>query len=97
MREQVERAGGRADRRRRDAEGAGRRRQTAMPEQQLNGADVGTGFQQVDGKGVSERMRRHRLRETAAAPGLPARAVDDATTRRALRVLAEGARNLVEN
>ena len=59
-----------------------------MPEQQVKGANVGTGFQQVDGKGVSARMRRHRLRETAAAPGLPARAVDDATTRRALRVRA---------
>ena len=38
----------------------------------LNITDVGTGFQEVDGKGVPQRMG---LRELAAAPGLPARAV----------------------
>ena len=46
----------------------------------LNITDVGTGFQEVDGKGVPQRMG---LRELAAAPGLPARAVDHAATRRA--------------
>ena len=54
-----------------------------MPEQQLNGADVGAGFKQVDGEGVPERMRRHGLGETAAATGLSAGAVDDPATRRA--------------
>ena len=48
-----------------------------MPQQQLNGADVRAGFQQVNGEGVSERMWRHRLRETAATTGLAAGAVDD--------------------
>ena len=32
-------------------------RQTAMAEQQLNGADVGAGFQEMDGKRVAQRMR----------------------------------------
>ena len=58
-----------------------------MPQQQLNGADVRAGFQQVHGEGVSERMRRHRLRETAATTGLAAGAVDDPARRRALGVM----------
>ena len=59
-----------------------------MPEQQLNRADVRAGFQQVHGKGVPERMRRHRLGETAATAGLSAGAVDDPAARRAPRALA---------
>ena len=31
--------------------------QAAVAEQQLNGADVGSGFQQMDGEGVPETMR----------------------------------------
>ena len=44
--------------RRGDAQIAGGGRQTAMAEQQLNRADVGAGFQEVDGKRVAKRMRR---------------------------------------
>src|SRR6516162_8479768 len=46
------------------------RGQTAMTEQQLNGADVDALFQQVNGKSVSKRMRRDRLRDLANTTGL---------------------------
>jgi hypothetical protein len=39
-------------------------------EQQLAGAHVGTGFQQVDGKGVPKRMRADRFGQAAAPVGL---------------------------
>ena len=32
-----------------------------MSQQKLDGADIGAGFQQVDGEGVAQRMRRDRL------------------------------------
>jgi len=32
-----------------------------MAKQQLNGADIGAGFEQMDSKGVSQRMRSNRL------------------------------------
>ena len=54
MREQVERARGRTDLRRGDAQIAGRGFQTAMPEQQLNRAHVGAGFQEMDREGVAQ-------------------------------------------
>jgi hypothetical protein len=41
-----------------------------MAEQQLDGADVGTRFQQVDGKGMSQRMRRDRFANATKAMGL---------------------------
>ena len=36
-----------------------------MTKQQLDGAHVGAGFQQMDGEGVAERMRRDRFGNTA--------------------------------
>jgi hypothetical protein len=33
----------------------------SAPEEQLNGADIGTGFQQMNREGMSQRMRRDRL------------------------------------
>ena len=47
-----------------------------MSEQQLDGADVGAGFQEVDGKGVAERVGRNRLGDAAAPMDPPAGAVD---------------------
>jgi len=48
MREQVERAGGRANLAGGDPQISGGGRQAAMTEQQLNGPDVRAGFQQMD-------------------------------------------------
>ena len=42
-----------------------------MAEQELNLADVGTLFQQVDGKSVSQRMWRDRFPNLANPLGLP--------------------------
>ena len=68
--QQVERAGRRADRAGGDAQVVGRGRQAAVAEQQLDGAHVGAGFQQVDREGVAQRMRGDRLGE-AGQHGAP--------------------------
>ena len=39
----------------------------AMAEQQLDGAQIGAGFQQMDGEGVAKRMRRDRFSALARA------------------------------
>jgi hypothetical protein len=54
-REPVERSRGRTDLAGRDAEMARRGRETAMAEEQLNGADVGAGFEQMYGERMSQR------------------------------------------
>lgn len=46
-----------------------------MAEQQLNGADVGAGFQEMDREGVPQRMGRNRLGNPGSPMGLPAGAV----------------------
>ena len=47
-----------------------------MAEQQLDGAQIGAGFQQVNGEGVAQRMRRDRLADAGPLTGLPAGAFD---------------------
>ena len=47
-----------------------------MAEQQLDGAQIGAGFQQVNREGVAQRMRRDRLADAALRPDLPAGAID---------------------
>ena len=41
-----------------------------MAEQQLNGAQVSAGFEQVDGKGMAQRVRGDRLGDASPAPRL---------------------------
>jgi hypothetical protein len=65
LREQIERAGGGAHLRSGDAQIAGRGSQTAMTQQQLNGAHVGPGFQKVGCKTVAKGMRCDRFSNTA--------------------------------
>ena len=60
-RQQVQRTGGGADLAGGDPKIAGRGGQASVSQQKLDGADIGTGFQQVDGEGVAQRMRRDRL------------------------------------
>src|SRR6476660_6576702 len=57
-RKQIEGTGGSAHLGGSDAQIAGGGCQAAMTEQQLNGAHVGAGFQQMDREGVTHRMRR---------------------------------------
>ena len=49
-----------------------------MAEQELNGADVGASFQQVDRKGVTQRMGRDRFGNFADTVGLLALALNRA-------------------
>jgi hypothetical protein len=53
-RQQVERARCRAHSGGGDSQIAGRSRQAAVSKQQLNRSDVGSGFQQVNGEGVTQ-------------------------------------------
>jgi hypothetical protein len=47
-----------------------------VTEQQLDGAEIGTGLQQVNGKGVTQGVRRHRFADAALQPYLPTGAID---------------------
>ena len=47
-----------------------------MTEQQLDGAEIGTGFQQMNGEGVAQRVRRNRFIDAAQQSHLPAGPVD---------------------
>ena len=53
MRQQVQRAGRRADLARSDAQVLGGGGQAAMTEQQLNGPQIGAGFEQMDSECVT--------------------------------------------
>ena len=55
---QIERALGRADLASGKAQIIGRRSEAAMTKEDLDGTHVSTGFQQVNGEGVSKAMRR---------------------------------------
>src|SRR5882724_6138784 len=68
--QQVEGAAGGAHRAGGELEVARSRRQTAVTEQQLNGTHVSTTFEQVGGEGVTQRVGRDWLLDTAAAVGL---------------------------
>ena len=50
----------------------GRGAQAAMPEQQLDGAQVGVGYKQVDGKRMTHGVGRHRLGNRGPAAYLSA-------------------------
>ena len=47
-----------------------------MTEQQLDGAEIGAGLQQMNGEGVAQGMRRDRFADAALLPHLPAGAID---------------------
>ena len=47
-----------------------------MPEQQLDGAQIGAGLQQMHGEGMAQGMWPDRLADLALQPHLPAGAVD---------------------
>ena len=61
MREQVERTGGGAHFAGGDPQVSSGGRQAAVAEQQLNGPDIGAGFQQMNSKCVPQRMGRNRF------------------------------------
>jgi hypothetical protein len=67
---QIERTLGRTDLGSGEAEILGRGRKAAMTQQDLNGAHVGTGFQQMDGEGVPKGMRGDRFWNMATLMGL---------------------------
>jgi len=67
--QELQRAGGGAHFAGGKAQVAGGGAQAAMPEQQLDGAQVSAGFEQMDGKGMAQGVRRDRL----ADPGPVAR------------------------
>src|SRR6516225_1064643 len=69
-RQQIQRTRCRADFAGRYAEIFCRCGQAAMTEQQLNGTNIGALFQQVNGKGVTKRMRRDGFRNLANLVGL---------------------------
>jgi len=48
----------------------------SMAEENLNGAEIHSGFQQVSGKGVPQRMRMNRLGDAGVLPGFLAGAED---------------------
>ena len=50
--------------------------EAAMAEQELDSADVGAGFEQVNGETMSQRMGREGLGEAGQAQGFPAGQVD---------------------
>src|SRR5271157_1508635 len=54
----------------RNVQVAGRGLQTAVAQQQLDGAKVRTGFQQMGGETVAQRMRRNLLGQTGSANGI---------------------------
>src|SRR5436190_9398878 len=74
--EQVERTGGGADLTRGDSQVPGRGGQAAVSEQQLNGADIGSRFQQMNSEGVTHRMGSNRLTDARESPSLLARLFD---------------------
>ena len=57
-----------------------------MTEQQLNGADVGADFQQVNGERVAERVRRHGFAQPTAIPGEATRPLDGGLLHRLLGI-----------
>ena len=59
-----------------DLEIAGGGFEIGMSEQDLNGAEIHSGFQQVSGKGVPQRMRMNRLGNAGVLPGFLAGAED---------------------
>ena len=70
MRQQVEGAGRGTDLAGGDPQVASRGCEASVTEQQLNGAQIGTGFEQMDGKGVAQRMRCDGLGESGESMGL---------------------------
>ena len=50
-----------------------------MTEQQLDGAQIGTGLQQMDGEGVTQGMRRDRLGDVRSLDASPGRRVRQRT------------------
>ena len=64
-RECLQRTGRGADLAGGDHEISRRGAQIAMPEQQLDGAQIGAGLQQMNREGVAQRMRRDRLADAA--------------------------------
>src|SRR5215470_3892449 len=63
-RQQVQRTGCRADLVGRDTQVLGRGGEAAMTEEELNGPQIGTGFEEMHSKCVPKRMRRDGFYET---------------------------------
>src|SRR5580700_6319409 len=74
--EGLQRTGGSADRAGGDHQILRRGAETAMAEQQLDGAQIGAGFQQMHREGVAQRMRGNRLADAAQQPHCPAGVFD---------------------
>jgi len=74
--QRLQRTGGGADRAGGDHEILSRGAQIPVTEQQLDGAEIGTGFQQMNGEGVAQRVRRNRFIDAAQQSHLPAGPVD---------------------
>ena len=89
-REQVQRTRSRADLGDRDPQVARGGLQTPMPEQELDGAQVGAGLEEMDREGMAKRMGRDDLGETRAPGGDAAGKLDRAARDRRLRALAGG-------
>src|SRR3954469_2130225 len=67
--EPVERAAGRFQRGRGDMEVAGGGAEAVVPEQDLDGAEVGTGLEQVGGEAMPQRMHMHVLAQARGRQG----------------------------
>ena len=87
-REKVQRTGRRADGAGGDLQVARRGLQAPMPEQELNRAQVGPRLEEMDGKGMPQRMGRDRLGKARASGGDAAGAPDRVASDRLLRALA---------
>ena len=72
LRVQIERTLGRAHLDSSQTEILRRGSEIAMTKQQLDGAQIGAGLEEMDGKGVAQRVRRDRLGEVRPVPHGPA-------------------------
>jgi hypothetical protein len=69
LRQEVERAGCRTDLAGGNPQISGGRGEAAVPQQQLDRADIGAGLEEMHGEGVAKGMRRDKLGYSGAAAG----------------------------
>ena len=84
-REQVQRTGGGTNLIGCDPKISGCGAEVAMTEQQLNGPNIGAGFEQMDGKGVSKQMRGNRLGKAGDAMGFLTGGLNGEPSNRSIR------------
>jgi len=87
MWQQVEWTGGGTDFGGGDPQVACRRCQATMTKKQLNGPDIGAGFEQVDGEGMSKAVRRDRFGEARSLMCLHAGVFDGVSADRVTRLV----------